>query len=123
MKDARAILGPDKLVGVSTHSLVQARQAVLDGADYLGVGPTFDSTTKRFEALAGVDLLRAVAAEIRLPAFVIGGIGLDNLAAVQGTGMSRVAVSAAIARAADPAAAAAEFARRLRDHPQSTAAP
>ena len=75
VKDARSIVGPETLVGVSTHSIEQARQAVLDGANYIGVGPTFPSGTKQFEQFPGVELLRAVAAEIRLPAFAIGGIG------------------------------------------------
>ncbi|HUY92275.1 MAG TPA: thiamine phosphate synthase [Pirellulales bacterium] len=109
--EARAIVGPSALVGVSTHSLAQARQAALDGADYIGVGPTFASTTKRFDSgqLTGLELLRAVAAEIRLPAFAIGGIGCDNLHEVMAAGFSRVAVSGAVLSAADPAAAAGEL--------------
>ncbi len=54
VKDARAIVGPEALVGVSTHSIEQARQAVLDGANYLGVGPTFPSGTKQFADFPGV---------------------------------------------------------------------
>ena len=59
VKDARSIVGPEMLVGVSTHSIEQARQAVLDGANYIGVGPTFPSGTKQFEQFPGVELLRA----------------------------------------------------------------
>jgi thiamine-phosphate pyrophosphorylase len=113
VKDARVIVGPSALVGASTHSLHQARAAVLDGANYIGVGPTFPSATKSFESHTGAELLRAVAAEISLPAFAIGGITLENLEGVLATGMRRVAVSAAIVEAADPAAAAREFLRRL----------
>ena len=79
VKDARSIVGPEMLIGVSTHSIEQARQAVLDGANYLGVGPTFPSGTKSFGEFPGVALLREVAAEIRLPAFAIGGIGPQNV--------------------------------------------
>ncbi len=114
VRDARAIVGPRVLVGVSTHSLTQAQQAVLDGADYLGVGPTFPSGTKRFEQFPGLELLRAVAAEIRLPAFAIGGIGLKNLAEVLETGIRRIAVSGVIAAAPDPAASARELLVALR---------
>ena len=72
--EVRAVAGINALIGVSTHSLEQARAAVLDGADYLGVGPIFTSATKHFDRLPGLDLARAVAAEIRRPAFAIGGI-------------------------------------------------
>ena len=109
VKDARRILGPGGLVGVSTHSLEQARAAVFDGASYLGVGPTFPSDTKQFAKLAGTELLREVQSEIRLPAFAIGGITLENLPSVLATGFTRVAVSGAIERAPDPAAAALQF--------------
>lgn len=109
VKDARAIVGPRSLVGVSTHSLEQARAAVLDGADYIGVGPTFPSTTKEFAAFPGLDLLRRISAEIRLPAFAIGGVTRENLRQVQACGVSRVAVSGAVHHSPDPAAAAREL--------------
>ncbi len=114
VKDARAIIGAAALVGVSTHSLQQARQAVLDGANYIGVGPTFPSGTKRFDNFPGVELVRQVSAEIRLPAFVIGGITRENLPQVLAAGGTRVAVSGAITLAENPAAAAAEFLAMLR---------
>lgn len=113
VKDARTIVGPGALVGVSTHSIEQARAAVLDGANYIGVGPTFRSTTKNFDSLSGLDLLRAIGAEIRLPAFAIGGITLGNLGDVLATGVTRVAVSAAIVDAGDPADIARKFVQRL----------
>ena len=109
VKDARTIVGPDRLVGVSTHSIEQARQAVLDGANYLGVGPVFPSGTKHFDEFPGPDLLRAVAAEIRLPAFAIGGIAPENLPQVRAAGFARIAVSGAVAAASDPAKAAREL--------------
>ncbi|MFO1095076.1 MAG: thiamine phosphate synthase [Planctomycetaceae bacterium] len=102
-----------QLVRVSTHSIEQARQAVLDGADYLGVGPTFESRTKQFEAFAGLEFVRAVATEIGLPWFAIGGIVAANVAAVTGAGGARVAVSSAICAADDPAAVARELRSRF----------
>ncbi len=113
VKDARRILGPHGLVGVSTHSLEQARAAVLDGADYIGIGPTFPSDTKQFAEFTGPELLRAVNDEIRLPAFAIGGITADNLPAVLATGVSRIAVSGAVTAADDPAAAARQLLAKL----------
>jgi thiamine-phosphate pyrophosphorylase len=114
VKDARTIVGPEALVGVSTHSIEQARQAVLDGADYIGVGPVFPSTTKQFEHYPGLDLLRAVAAEIRLPAFAVGGIDRENLGDVLETGVSRIAVSGAVLSAPDPGLAIRQLAERLQ---------
>lgn len=113
VKDTRSIVGPEMLVGVSTHSLEQAQQAVLDGANYIGVGPTFPSETKAFERFPGVELLRTVAAEIRLPAFAIGGICRENLGQVLATGFTRIAVSGAVTAADDPAQAARELLAQL----------
>lgn len=113
VKAARTILGPNALIGVSTHSLEQARQAVLDGADYIGVGPVFTSQTKQFTEYPGVSLLQEVAAEISLPAFAIGGIDVGNLLEVLAAGFKRVAVAAAIVSASDPASATKEILRLL----------
>jgi thiamine-phosphate pyrophosphorylase len=113
VREARRILGPDRLVGVSTHNIEQARQAVLDGADYIGVGPVFPSKTKEFQQFAGLDFVKQVANEIRLPAFAIGGINLDNLDLVLAAGAQRIAVSAAICSAPDSSAIAEEFLERL----------
>jgi thiamine-phosphate pyrophosphorylase len=103
--DARSVVGPGQVVGVSTHSIEQARAAVLAGADYLGVGPTFTSTTKSFTEFPGLDFVRQVAAEISLPAFAIGGITAANVRQVVAAGLRRVAVSGAVTGASDPTAA------------------
>jgi thiamine-phosphate pyrophosphorylase len=117
VQDARRIVGPHALVGVSTHNIEQARQAVANGADYIGCGPTFESKTKAFAMFAGVEFLREVAAEIRIPAFAIGGITLENVGQVLAAGMSRIAVGSAITDAENPAEAAKEFVARLANIP------
>lgn len=114
VRQVRQIVGPRMLVGVSTHGIEQARQAVLDGASYLGVGPIFPSGTKAFTEFPGLALARSVASEIRLPAFAIGGINAKNLAEVLATGIGRVAVSGAVVSAEDPARAARELLDRLK---------
>jgi thiamine-phosphate pyrophosphorylase len=113
VKEARRILGPDALIGVSTHNLEQVRQAVLDGASYLGVGPTFPSGTKHFDELAGLDFVRQAVAETTLPAFVIGGVTLETIDQAVAAGARRVAVSQAICKAEEPRAVAAEICRVL----------
>lgn len=94
--EARRILGPQAIVGVSTHSIEQLRQAILDGASYVGCGPTFPSTTKTFSEFAGLEYLKAAAAETSLPAFAIGGIQLSNVQQAVAAGFRRVAISGAI---------------------------
>jgi thiamine-phosphate pyrophosphorylase len=105
--EARKIVGPDKLVGVSTHDIEQARRAVTDGADYVGVGPVFRSSTKAREILPGLEFAREVAREVSIPAVAIAGITEGNLEQVLETGVRAVAVTAAVAASEDPRAAAA----------------
>ncbi|MBI3862176.1 MAG: thiamine phosphate synthase [Planctomycetia bacterium] len=114
VREARRIVGPSRIVGVSTHTIEQARQAVLDGADYIGVGPVFATATKNFTQLAGLGFVREVAAEITLPAYAIGGVTLENVDQVVAAGARGVAVSGAVCRAEDPAQAAREFVERIR---------
>ena len=111
--EARKIIGIDKLVGVSTHAIEQAQQAVLDGADYLGVGPVFSSRTKTFDQFAGLEYLEQVATEIALPAFAIGGIGMENVGQVLGAGARRIAVSSEICSAESPELVAARLKEAL----------
>lgn len=108
VKDVRRIVGVDMLVGVSTHSIDQARQAVLDGANYIGVGPVFPSETKSFEAFPGLELLEEVS-EIGLPTFAIGGINAQNISQILELGCKRVALSNAVWGADDPARAAKQM--------------
>jgi thiamine-phosphate pyrophosphorylase len=113
VKEARRILGSESLIGVSTHSLEQVRQAVLDGASYIGVGPAFASSTKSFGELPGLEFVRQALAETSLPAFVIGGVNVDTIESAAKCSARRVAVSAAVCQANEPAAAAQELLRCL----------
>ncbi len=114
VRQVRAIAGANVLVGVSTHTVEQARQAVIDGANYLGCGPTFASRTKSFSEFPGVEFLQAVSREISLPAFAIGGISLANLSEVQASGFSRVAVASAVMESEHPELTAEQFIEALR---------
>jgi thiamine-phosphate pyrophosphorylase len=110
--EARKLIGREKLLGVSTHSIKQARQAAADGADYIGVGPVFLSPTKPRDFVPGLALAKE-AAEISIPAVAIAGISEANLDDVLATGVSAVAVTAAIAGADDPEAATRRIKGRL----------
>ncbi len=113
VREVRRIVGVGALVGVSTHNLEQLRQAIRDGASYVGVGPTFPSGTKSFAGLAGLEFVQQATAETSLPAFVIGGVNRDTIAAAVAAGARRVAVSQAVSQADDPREASAELIRAL----------
>lgn len=106
--DARRILGPNKIIGRTTRTVEQARRAIDEGADYLGVGPVFPSLTKPQEVLVGLEAVRDIS---RLGAAVFGvsGITPDNAAQVYHAGASAVAVAHAVMSTDDPAAACARI--------------
>jgi thiamine-phosphate pyrophosphorylase len=111
---ARAIVGADRIVGVSTHNIEHARAAVADGADYIGVGPMFRSATKPRDFVAGVDYLKQVVAEIPIPHAAIAGITLDNIDQLSSAGCRCVAVCSAIIAEPDVRAAAETFKRKMQ---------
>jgi thiamine-phosphate pyrophosphorylase len=96
--EARKIIGREKIVGVSTHEIAQAKQAVLDGAGYIGVGPIFRSSTKPrdWAEIPGLAYAKQVAESIKIPAVAIAGINRDNLEQVIKTGMKSIAVTASV---------------------------
>ena len=112
-RDARKIVGPDRIVGVSTHAIEQARQAVIDGADYLGVGPIFPSATKPRDFVCGLDYARQIVDEIRIPCVAIAGITLANVGEVLASGLPAVALTSAVIGAPDIREAARAFKARL----------
>ena len=115
VRDARRIVGPSLLIGVSTHNRVQLDAAILSGAGYVGVGPVFPSATKEFSEpeLAGLAYVQSAAETTKLPWFAIGGITEENVERVLEAGATRIAVSAAVVRAARPRRAAARLKARL----------
>ncbi|MCO1339936.1 thiamine-phosphate diphosphorylase [Kocuria polaris] len=107
---ARALLGPDVLIGRSTRSLSQINEANQDpGTDYFCVGPVWETPTKPGRAAVGLDLLGYAAAVAKKPWFAIGGIDAQRLPQVIEAGAERVVVVRAVTEAEDPAAAAREL--------------
>jgi thiamine-phosphate pyrophosphorylase len=104
---ARGLVGPDRVVGLSTHSPAQVDAAATEPEiDYIGVGPVHATPTKPGRPAVGVDLVRYAAAHAVTPFFAIGGIDAGNVVAVRAAGAARIAVVRAITDAADPEAAA-----------------
>jgi thiamine-phosphate pyrophosphorylase len=106
---ARPLLRPGMLLGLSTHSLEQARAAQAAGADYIAVGSMFPTATKPDFQLVGPALVRDVRAEIRVPLIGIGGVTVDNVGQVMAAGADGVAVISAVCGADDPRAATRRF--------------
>jgi thiamine-phosphate pyrophosphorylase len=109
--EARRLMGPDKIIGVSVHSVAEAEQAVMSGADYVGMGPVFGTRTKKdAKSPAGVAGILAVKSRYpNLPVIGIGGITPDNAALVWSAGADGVAVISAIAEAENISAQIGRF--------------
>ncbi len=115
LADARAILGPDKLLGISTHTMNQALEAEAGGADYIGFGPIFPTSTKEHPApVVGIAGLREVRAKVRVPIVAIGGITAKNAREVVAAGADCVAVISAVLAATDPPAAIKELMKAIQ---------
>jgi len=100
-RDVRTLIGPDVILGVSAQTLEQALAAERAGADYLGVGAVFATTTKLDADAVSHETLKAICGAVSIPVTAIGGITRDNLPELKGTGVDGVALVSAIFAAAD----------------------
>jgi len=117
--DAREIVGPDSIIGLSTHSTEQIEDAGTRPIDYISVGPIWETPTKEGRPATGLELIREVA-DVELPWFAIGGIDGGNVGEVASAGATRICVVRAIRDAEDPRAAATELSEAV--DPTATAA-
>ena len=108
---ARALLGPDKILGVSAHNAAEALAAQADGADYLGCGAAFVTGTKLDAHPVSAGTMRAVTAAVDIPVVAIGGISAANISQLNGRGLAGVAVVSGIFAQSDITAAARELYR------------
>ncbi len=116
---ARDIVGPDVVIGRSTHDIAQVGTAVTEEVDYFCVGPCWPTPTKPGRTAPGLDLVRAVPPTAK-PWFAIGGVDIDRLPEVLAAGARRVVVVRAITGADDPAAAARVLKAALTDPAAAT---
>jgi thiamine-phosphate pyrophosphorylase len=111
----RSVLGPHKVIGVTVHSVLEARQAAIMGADYLGVSPIFATRTKRDAGRAvGIELLRQIKSVVDVPVVAIGGINLDNAPDVVRAGADSLCAISAVVSRADVKGEIARFQRLFR---------
>jgi thiamine-phosphate pyrophosphorylase len=106
---ARKILGPNKIIGISTHSLEQATQAQKQGADYIGFGPVFATSTKKNANPVGIDLLKKVRKQVMIPIVAIGGIDINNASELLNAGADCVCAISAVVTKNDVAAEIMKF--------------
>jgi thiamine-phosphate pyrophosphorylase len=111
--DVRALVGPDMLIGLSTHAPAEIDAVAAARADYIGVGPVHATPTKPGRPAVGLELVRYAAAHASLPFFAIGGIDIDNVDDAIAAGARRVCVLRAIAAAENPEHAARALRERL----------
>lgn len=110
----RRMVGPDKIIGVSAGTLEEAIQAEKDGADYLGVGAMYATSTKEDADVTTMDELKAIRQAVKIPIVVIGGINVHTLENFKGFGINGLAVVSAVIAAEDITAAAEEMVSLFR---------
>ncbi len=106
---ARRIAGDSMIIGATTKTVEQALEAVKSGADYLGVGAIYPTTTKVKTVLTSVDTLRAICSAVSIPVNAIGGLNKDNCHVLENTGIAGICVVSAIMKSDDPKKAASEL--------------
>lgn len=106
---ARAVLGEEKIIGVSANNLQAAINAELDGADYIGVGAVFQTSTKTDTKPVTIDKLKEIRSAVKIPMVAIGGIKRSNISQLNGTGINGVAVVSAVIGSKNITAAAREL--------------
>ena len=110
---ARKLMGPDKIVGATAKTVEAAVKAYEDGADYLGVGAIYPTTTKVVTILTKVSTLKDICEAVPIPAVAIGGLNAGNMDVLEGAGMSGMAVVSAIMKAEDPRKNAQELKQKI----------
>lgn len=112
--EARRILGPDKIVGATAKTVEAAKKAYEDGADYLGVGAIYPTTTKVVTIRTEVSTLDEICHAVPIPAVAIGGLNCENMGILDGTKIAGIAVVSAIMKAENPREAAKELLEKVQ---------
>ena len=108
-RDIRAMIGPDKILGISAGTVEEARAAENAGADYIGVGAVFGTSTKKDARNLTIEKLQEISGSVSIPVVAIGGINRGNVKELKGSGVDGIAVISAIFAAEDPGQAAREL--------------
>ena len=112
---ARKLMGEEKIVGATTKTVEQAKEAFEQGADYLGVGAIYPTTTKVKTVLTSTDTLNDICHAVPIPVNAIGGLNKDNIDVLEGISISGICVVSAIMKADDPKTAAQELKAKAQE--------
>jgi len=112
---ARKIMGPDKIIGATTKTIPQALEAYEQGADYLGCGAIYPTTTHVKTVITPVETLKEIVKAVPVPVNAIGGLNKDNIFVLKGSGIAGICVVSAIMKAADPELATRELKQAFLD--------
>ena len=112
---ARRILGNDKIIGATAKTVEQAVEGFKNGADYLGVGAIYPTTTKVKTVLTSVDMLKDIVRAVPIPVNAIGGLNKDNMYVLNSTGIAGICVVSAIMKADNPQKAAEEIKEKFSE--------
>ena len=115
VKLARKIMGKNKIVGATTKTIEQAKEAFKQGADYLGVGAIYPTTTKVKTVLTSTDTLRDICEAVSIPVNAIGGLNKENIDVLEGISIAGICVVSAIMKADDPKKATEELKARAKE--------
>lgn len=115
IKTARKLMGENKIVGATTKTVEQAKEAYEQGADYLGVGAIYPTTTKVNTVLTSTDTLRDICNAVPIPVNAIGGLNKDNIDVLEDIPISGICVVSAIMKADDPKKATEELKARAKE--------
>ena len=115
VKLARKLMGENKIVGATTKTVEQAKEAFEQGADYLGVGAIYPTTTKVKTVLTSTDTLRDICNTVSIPVNAIGGLNKDNIDVLEDIPISGICVVSAIMKADDPKKATEELKARAKE--------
>lgn len=114
-RDIRDMIGPERILGISAGTVEEAKKAEQAGADYIGVGAVFGTSTKKDARNLSVERLREIASSVSIPVVAIGGIHCGNVKELSGSGIDGIAVISALFGAKQPGEAAAELAELSRE--------
>lgn len=115
IKTARRILGEDYIIGATAKTVEQALEAYEQGADYLGVGAIYPTTTKVKTVLTSTEMLDKICKAVPIPVNAIGGLNKDNIDVLKGIGIAGICAVSAIMKADDPKTAAEELSQAVKE--------